>query len=344
MHASQIEQADLKKENIRRAIREAEKDLRRRMPVLKYQDAIGMAVFIAAITGVIAMSVLYGLGIVPAWLTLLVNMFLLSFLHELEHDLIHYIYFKKNKKVQNAMMWGVWIMRGNIINPFIRRKIHFHHHKVSGTTDDTEERLLGNGNPYNLKRILLTIEPSLGVWIKNKTRGLKTYPYRYIHHFGLRPVTTTFYLVFYLIVIVNLLHWGITGATALAGIDYSSPVWIMKYVYAPLNFFGVVYIFPNIIRQACLNFITASMHYHGDVDDPLKETQVLNHWVFLPFQVFCFNFGATHGIHHLVVDQPFYIREMIKRKAHRAMRANGIRFNDFGTFRRANRYSLDYTS
>lgn len=330
--------ADLRKETIRRAIREAEKDLRRKFPVLNHQDAIGMAIFISSIAGVIAMSVLYGWGLVPGWLTLLVNMFLLSFLHELEHDLIHYLYFKKNKRVQDMMMWGVWLMRGNIINPFIRRKIHFHHHKHSGTVDDTEERLLGNGNPYTLKRIILTLEPSLGVWIKNKTRGLKTYPYRFIHKHGLRPVTTTFYLVFYLIVLVHLGHWTAMGITALAGLDYTSPQWFIHWVYTPLQFIGVVYIFPNILRQACLNFITSSMHYHGDVDDPLKETQVLDHWVFLPMQIFCFNFGATHGIHHLVVDQPFYIRELVRPRAHKAMRANGVRFNDFGTFRRANRY------
>lgn len=328
---------DLRKENIRKAIRQAERDLRQRLPWLKYQDALGMGVFLFAIGGVVAMSSLYALGITTWWITLLANAFLLSLLHELEHDLIHYIYFKKNKRVQNAMMWGVWIMRGNIINPFIRRQIHFHHHKVSGTEDDTEERLLGNGNPYTLKRILLTIEPSIGVWIRNKTRGLKTYPYRYIHKKGLRPVTSIFYLLFYGIILANLVHWAIAGVNAFTAAELHSPAWLHR-IYLALNFIGVVYIFPNILRQACLNFITATMHYHGDVDDPLKETQVLNHWVFLPFQLFCFNFGSTHGIHHFVVDQPFYIREMIKGKAHKAMRENGVRFNDFGTFRRANRY------
>ena len=161
---------DIQKENIRKAIRDAEMDLRKRLPILQYQDTIGLSIFCGSIIGVIAMSMLYGLGVIPWWLALSLNMIFLSFLHELEHDLIHYIYFKKNQKIQDLMMWGVWIMRANIINPFVRRKIHFHHHKHSGTIDDSEERLLGNGKPYNLKRIILTIEHHWASGLKTKRR------------------------------------------------------------------------------------------------------------------------------------------------------------------------------
>jgi hypothetical protein len=58
----------------------------------------------------------------------------------------------------------------------------------------------------------------------------------------------------------------------------------------------------------------------------------------LPFQLFCFNFGSTHAIHHFVVRDPFYIRQLTARTAHAALREVGVRFNDVGTFRRANRW------
>jgi hypothetical protein len=65
---------------------------------------------------------------------------------------------------------------------------------------------------------------------------------------------------------------------------------------------------------------------------------VLNRWYLVPAQLFCVNFGSTHAIHHFVPNEPFYIRQLTARAAHRAMRDNGVRFNDLGTFRRANRY------
>ena len=49
--------------------------------------------------------------------------------------------------------------------------------------------------------------------------------------------------------------------------------------------------------------------------------------------------GSTHGIHHFYVPDPFYLRQMTAAAAHRVMRANGVRFNDLGSFARANRYA-----
>jgi hypothetical protein len=65
---------------------------------------------------------------------------------------------------------------------------------------------------------------------------------------------------------------------------------------------------------------------------------VWNRWWLLPFHLFCFNFGSTHAIHHFVVGEPFYVRQWTAREAHAVMRDMGVRFNDFGTFRRANRF------
>jgi hypothetical protein len=82
------------------------------------------------------------------------------------------------------------------------------------------------------------------------------------------------------------------------------------------------------------------MHYYGDVEEGniIQQTQVLNTWWTIPFHIFCFNFGATHAIHHFVVNEPFYIRQLTAAKAHEVMRKNGVRFNDVGTFLRANRW------
>jgi hypothetical protein len=81
------------------------------------------------------------------------------------------------------------------------------------------------------------------------------------------------------------------------------------------------------------------MHYFGDVTpgNVLEQTQVLNARRFLPLQLFCFNFGSTHAIHHFVANEPFYVRQWTAREAHVALRANGVPFNDLGTFARANR-------
>ncbi|RZL06584.1 MAG: hypothetical protein EOP40_17435, partial [Rubrivivax sp.] len=63
-----------------------------------------------------------------------------------------------------------------------------------------------------------------------------------------------------------------------------------------------------------------------------------------PFQLFCCNFGSTHAIHHFVVKEPFYVRQLTAPVAHRVMREAGVRFNDLGTFARANRWRADVRS
>jgi hypothetical protein len=95
------------------------------------------------------------------------------------------------------------------------------------------------------------------------------------------------------------------------------------------------------LRSFSINFISSNMHYFGDIEDGnfVQQCQVLNSkWFIIP-HLFCFNFGSTHGIHHFVVRDPFYIRQMTAKKAHEVMRENGVRFNDLGTFKRANRWS-----
>jgi hypothetical protein len=89
--------------------------------------------------------------------------------------------------------------------------------------------------------------------------------------------------------------------------------------------------------------VSSNVHYYGDINprNVVQQTQVWSSpWV-LPFQLFCFNFGSTHAIHHFVVQEPFYLRQLVAREAHVVMREHGVRFNDFGTLLRANRWALE---
>ncbi|MES2491461.1 MAG: fatty acid desaturase, partial [Pseudomonadota bacterium] len=49
-------------------------------------------------------------------------------------------------------------------------------------------------------------------------------------------------------------------------------------------------------------------------------------------------FGSTHAIHHFVVKEPFYIRQLTAPVAHKVMREMGVRFNDLPSIARANRW------
>ena len=103
----------------------------------------------------------------------------------------------------------------------------------------------------------------------------------------------------------------------------------------------VVLVGPNVLRTFCLHFISSNMHYYGDVapGNLIQQTQVLNPWWLWPLQAFCCNFGSSHGIHHFVVKEPFYIRQLSLPFAHRVMRDMDARLTDFGTFTRANRWT-----
>jgi hypothetical protein len=81
-----------------------------------------------------------------------------SILHELEHDLIHNMYFKGSQVFQHIMFFFIWIAKQST-NPWFRKIIHLRHHILSGQVEDIEERLIGLGLPLNLNRVLLTFYP-----------------------------------------------------------------------------------------------------------------------------------------------------------------------------------------
>ena len=101
----------------------------------------------------------------------------------------------------------------------------------------------------------------------------------------------------------------------------------------------VILIAPNVLRTFCLHFISSNMHYFGDNTPGIihEQCQVMNKWYLIPLQLFCFNFGSTHAIHHFVVRDPFYIRHLGEKESHEVLKRHGIRFNDMWTFKRANR-------
>lgn len=323
-------------------------DVRARHGWLKHQDAIGFAIFTVSIVGCLANAWLYIDGVMPAWLVIVGTAFWTSLLHELEHDLIHWMYFRKNKPMHHLMMAGVYLFRPFTVNPWVRRHLHFHHHKNSGTETDLEERGITNGEPWGLRRLFMVSDNMLAVYLRAKQytlEPLRLYRqgkinkqdlknFRLISLLSYQPlgiVAHTLWHGFILFHLANVIAW-------MAGVTIPWPQLLLEQM-PWITTLAVVLFAPNALRTFCLHFISSNMHYYGD-NKPgviVEQCQVLNVWWLMPLQLFCFNFGSTHAIHHFVVRDPFYVRQMTAKRAHEVLRNNGVRFNDLGTFRRANR-------
>ena len=326
-------------ERIASAIKADEQRLRSRYPILAHQDAIGLAVFLFSLSGMVLTDVLYYQGLLTAWITIPLAAFFASISHELEHDLIHRLYFRKKLFVQNLMMLVVWMMRPGTVNPWYRRDIHFLHHKVSGTPQDLEERLVGNGIANRFVRFIVMFDGLLGLLVRARVLNAENKRFNLFEILAVsQPLGTVFYAIWYVFLVY---HTGIFAA-GLLGFSPVVPVWLSQSIQV-IDFLVVVLVAPNVLRSFCLNFITSYMHYYGGVTSLLQQTQVLSPVWLWPMQAFCFNFGSTHGIHHFVVSQPFYIRQMVAKTAHKVMKDNGVRFNDFSTFRNANYYQPDHS-
>ncbi|VVP48663.1 fatty acid desaturase [Pseudomonas fluorescens] len=312
-------------------------ELRERYPILKHQDALGAGILAFALAGMIGSAALYMTGHMAWWACLLLNAFFASLTHELEHDLIHSMYFRKQRVPHNLMMGLVWLARPSTINPWIRRHLHLNHHKVSGSETDMEERAITNGEPWGFARLLMIGDNIMSAFIR--MLRAKTWA----HKFSIIKRTLKVYAP------LALVHWGawyvFLGFHAANGIAYltGTPIeWSATTVSVMhvIDIAAVVIIGPNVLRTFCLHFISSNMHYYGDIEpgNVMQQCQVLNAWWLWPLQAFCFNFGSSHGIHHFVVKEPFYIRQMTVPVAHKVMREMGVRFNDLGTFARANRF------
>lgn len=312
-------------------------ELRQRFPLLKHQDALGAGILAFALLGMFGSAALYINGQLAWWACLLLNAFFASLTHELEHDLIHSMYFRKQRVPHNLMLALVWLARPSTINPWVRRHLHLNHHKVSGSETDMEERAITNGEPWGIARLLMVGDNMLSSLIR-LLRAKNPEHKRLIISRTLKVYAP-----------LGLLNWGSwyvflgfhasNGIASLLGapIEWSSNTLALMNL---INIAVVVLIGPNVLRTFCLHFVSSNMHYYGDIQagNVLQQCQVLNPWWLWPLQAFCFNFGSSHAIHHFVVKEPFYIRQLTVPLGHQLLREAGVRFNDFGTFARANRW------
>lgn len=325
-------------ERIKRDVSAAGVEMRQRHPWLLHQDAIGAAILGFALGGMLLSGYAYLAGWIPAWVCIPLSAFFASLTHELEHDLIHWMYFRKRPWAHHWMLALCWLARPSTISPWLRRELHFTHHKHSGTDADREERAITNGERWSLARLLMLADAGFSAWWR--IRRVPDAATR--RHFWKRAAAVYFPLgwvhwaAWYVFLGVHALSalWSLFGGTLIESATATNAV-------HGLDAAVVVWIAPNVLRSFCLHLVSSNMHYFGDIEDGniLQQTQVLNPWWLLPFQAFCFNFGSTHAIHHFVVKEPFYVRQMTAASAHRVMREMGVRFNDFGTFRRANRWA-----
>jgi hypothetical protein len=331
--ATRTAMTDAQKEaHIKAVVTQAGVALRERFPVLRHQDAIGAAILAVSLLGMAGAAALYVAGVLPWYLTIPVVAIFASFTHELEHDLIHWMYFRRKPWAHHLMMGLAWLARASTINPWIRRGLHFNHHKVSGSEHDLEERAITNGERWGLLRFVMTGDNILSVLLRAHRAPTWALRRRLIGRAlaAYFPLGWAFWGAWYAFL-------GVHVAGAL-GVEWSAAA---QARIAVLDTLAVVYLVPNVLRTFCLHFVSSNMHYYGDVepDNVIQQTQVLNPWWLWPAQLFCCNFGSTHAIHHFVVKEPFYVRQMTAPAAHRVMRAMGVRFNDTGTFRRANRWA-----
>lgn len=341
---------------IRQGILEAGNALRARHPWLeKHQNAIGMTIFWVSIAGILGSAWAYYAGAFAWYVAIPVAAFWMSLLHELEHDLIHMMYFRKNKFWNDFMLAGVWLFRPSTVSPWVRRRLHIHHHKVSGTETDLEERGITNGEKWGLKRLLMTGDNMLAIYLRPVTTYRMTRAFvrevaknRAEAHdiareniMGYFPLGVINYTLWHGFIVYHavLLGAGLLGST----IAVPSMVQdVMQWV----SFYAVTIAAPNALRTFCLHFVSSNMHYYGDVEkgNIVQQCQIWTTPWAIPLHLFCFNFAGTHAFHHFVVRDPFYIRQWLAPGLYPLMRENGIRFNDFGTFKRANRMGAPATA
>ncbi|KUY85802.1 fatty acid desaturase [Burkholderia sp. RF4-BP95] len=335
---------------VRREVNAASDAIRARFPLLDNQNLVGATVMAVSVSAMLAIAWLYARGAIAWYVALPLAAFVTSLIHELEHDLIHLMYFKKTPWAYHLMMALCWLTRPGTINPWTRRRMHLHHHKVSGGESDLEEFGITNGERWGVKRLLMIADGMLAVVLRPHAMRRKVKQYvaaqpvqdaaervqlRIEQVSSYMPIGHLYYALWHAFIVYH------AGLFALHALGYAVTVpAVVERVMHVVDFLAVVWLGPNFVRSFCINFVSSNMHYFGDIDsrNVIQQTQVLNPWWMLPFQLFCFNFGSTHAIHHFVVRDPFYIRQLTARTAHQALREVGVRFNDVGTFRRANRW------
>jgi fatty acid desaturase len=318
------------------AIQQHDKQIREDYPFLNYQDQLGMGFFLSALAVMAVISYGYLNENLHPILTILLMGIPISILHELEHDLIHNLYFKKFPLVQDIMFFFIWVSKLHG-SPWFRRELHLEHHKRSGQEDDAEERLIGLGLPYGFNRLAVTIHPLGSVLVSNQVARDSSW-------FDRNRMTTTSLPVISIWLILTKAYLAYCLSFIITSYFPSATFLpLFPSLWPLVRDLNILFCFPNILRQACLVLMSNSSHYFGDIPllDVFYQNQILDHWCLLVFQLFCFNFGSTHIIHHYVVGQPFYIRQLTAIAVKDKMVSLGVRRNDFGILWRANRYQKD---
>lgn len=294
---------------VHKAVVAAEASWRARWPVLAHQDGLGLVLWILSLATFAATVVLVATGKVSPWLTVPLAALPLSILHELEHDLIHDLYFKSAPRVQNLLFAGIWLAKASL-NPWARKDIHLRHHRLSGQPGDVEERLIGLGVQSLPLRLLLAVLPASAVVLIPRIR--RDAPDWQVIRGGMWSLSRQ-------IQRVDLLFFGLPLILP--------SLWALGWMPARLLF--LAWIAPNMLRHTSIALLSSYSHYYDIArNDVTVQNQILRHPLLLPLQVFAFDFGATHVIHHYVVNQPFYVRHLVRRVGWAALEAEGTPVND----------------
>ena len=98
---------------IRDEIKREDRDWHARLPFLRHRDAIGAVLLVAIVVSIFAVLSLHYLEQISTVTCMLSMTFVLSTLHEIEHDLFHALYFGRpgNWKHETAM-WPLQVPRG----------------------------------------------------------------------------------------------------------------------------------------------------------------------------------------------------------------------------------------
>ena len=307
---------------VRTAILAEERRLRARHPWLARQDLLGLSCFLLCLAGMAGVGAAYLVGGLIWWLAVPLMALPLSILHEIEHDLIHDLYFRRRRWAQNLIFIVIWFCKLGL-NPWYRRGIHLKHHRDSGQVTDIEERLIGIGLPFGWLRLFIALHPlgSLLLFPRVRRDAPDFHPVR--------------------LLLLSLPTYAIFAVLSLGFLAY---IWLGPDAGLPacgwpwVRDLTVLLFAPNALRQMCLILTSSYSHYYADIPpgDVYYQNQVLSSPLLWPLQAFCFNFGATHIIHHYVVRQPFYVRQLVAAVAHAEMFRQGVPHNDFGTIARNN--------
>ena len=306
---------------IRNAISTADAQLIERHPWLGRDDAVAAAFFLGSLAFIGVCAIGWTAGMLPTLATIVLITIGISVLHEMEHDLIHDLYLS-HPIVRGVVLTTIWFAKASL-DPWKRTRLHLWHHKVSGQEEDVEERLIGMGMSWGPVRALVTLFPLMGlIAMPGIERALKARSAQGARHPDLDPPMDRYRsplnTVFFLMPIVAAAAW-------LAGASWAVPVLVL-------------WILPNVLRHTSIVVMSSNSHY-VDISRGrlIEQNQILDHWMFWPLQLMCWNFGATHVVHHFYVRQAFWRRTLVFRQVRSVMVENGVHANDLGTFARANR-------